>query len=649
MKPNENKVKTAGGLPGEEIAMGFDPKAAAHLMGLLSGLYEDRILACIREYTTNGWDAQLVVGVTRPVEITLPSALAPFLRVKDFGVGLDREGIKEVYSLYGASTKRNSDEYNGMLGIGCKAALSYSQQFTVVGIKDGIKTMVAITRTRDGGGSMKIVSQTPSDEPSGVTVEIPVRTEDASDFAETAAEFFSYWPEGSVLVNGKQPERVKLKRVTDRVFTETKEGYGGWGYGHNATRDRIVMGNVAYPCRIPVDLPNTERFVCYVNMGEVGFVPSREALDDFAETKATIKALADEYAKHINDAAEAEVQSAATPADALVAAVQWTRAIPHNIRRPLSYKGEEIPRKFYEHQTVLVSNVAGNLGSATTTTMGIDPAHLADAVIVTGFTPSAYTAQHKRKMLMWRTEHISNPDTIQRFVMVSGNVPSKWVRPSHVVDYADIAALKLPSASVSVNGVTKRLTGSYDVIYADGSYKYEVTANDLVGKSLLWLHGNTDAGRRVQRRMVSANVNSYDVIVCLPKNRIEKFKRDFPQAVKTQDHHKKAFDTYVKSLSKDQKVAYSLRQGGIRQVVRGIDPAKVKDPAIKAAVKQATLNIDSMVKRLEAFTYLGHHYSNTEKAVDPMRPYPLFDERLCARDPQHVFDYLNDAYARRSA
>ena len=73
-------------------------------------LYSDPELAVIREYSTNAFDAHIEAGVTRPIEITTPTHLCPFFKVRDYGFGLDVEDIREIYSQYGASTKRESDD-----------------------------------------------------------------------------------------------------------------------------------------------------------------------------------------------------------------------------------------------------------------------------------------------------------------------------------------------------------------------------------------------------------------------------------------------------------------------------------------------------------------------------------------------------------
>ena len=74
-------------------------------------------MAVLREVTTNALDAHVAAGVTRPSRST-PTELAPVLTIKDYGVGLSVEDIRNIFSQYGASTKRETNDQVGSLGLG---------------------------------------------------------------------------------------------------------------------------------------------------------------------------------------------------------------------------------------------------------------------------------------------------------------------------------------------------------------------------------------------------------------------------------------------------------------------------------------------------------------------------------------------------
>lgn len=157
-----------------EVTMGFDPDALAHLTGLLTNLYNDPEGAVFREYVANGIDAHLAAGVNKPVDIYLPTAETPMFRVQDYGIGMSQHDIENIYSMYGASTKRNNNLGIGGFGLGCKSALAISSQFTVSSVKDGILT-TAIILVEDGSApKLKVVSSKETTKGNGTTVSVPV-------------------------------------------------------------------------------------------------------------------------------------------------------------------------------------------------------------------------------------------------------------------------------------------------------------------------------------------------------------------------------------------------------------------------------------------------------------------------------------------
>jgi hypothetical protein len=96
-----------GNLQGETIAVGI--KDVRLIIDRLTDMYSDREMAVLREYSCNALDAHIEAGITSPIEVSTPGPLAPFLTIRDFGVGLCLEDIREIYSQYGASTKRNTN------------------------------------------------------------------------------------------------------------------------------------------------------------------------------------------------------------------------------------------------------------------------------------------------------------------------------------------------------------------------------------------------------------------------------------------------------------------------------------------------------------------------------------------------------------
>src|SRR6476469_9509797 len=108
MIPNNVKeveiVSSLDDNPDNIISMGMSENAIPYLMILLSDMYSDNELACVREYSTNAFDSHIMAGQTKPIEVFTPTPLSPFLRIKDYGVGMDRDTIANIYAMYGEST-----------------------------------------------------------------------------------------------------------------------------------------------------------------------------------------------------------------------------------------------------------------------------------------------------------------------------------------------------------------------------------------------------------------------------------------------------------------------------------------------------------------------------------------------------------------
>ncbi len=156
------------------------------------GFYSNKELAPLREYSTNARDAHIQAGCpNRPIEIHLPSKLEPELRIRDFGKGLTIDELEDVYFRYWKSTKRNSNELNGCLGIGAKSAFAYTAAYTVISWCNGMK--IVATGQKDGFADVIYHQPNTQSEPDGIEIVIPIEQKDISKFFLEATELFKFW------------------------------------------------------------------------------------------------------------------------------------------------------------------------------------------------------------------------------------------------------------------------------------------------------------------------------------------------------------------------------------------------------------------------------------------------------------------------
>lgn len=336
MKVAESTVEVIQSGESEKIAMGFDENSLRHLMSVLTDLYSDAILASIREYLTNAFDSHVEANQTKPIQVSLPTSFRKSFVVKDFGIGLSIEDLQEIYSKYGASTKRDSNDVVGMLGLGCKAGLAYTNQFFVTGVRYGKKVVGLVTRDADGSSSIEVLSHEASDEPDGVTIEIPVQN--TYDFNDRVHKFLYYWKPGLVEIDGSTYKTIFDEEdalwIDDNTVIVQADRYGV----EHGGRDVLVMGNVPYPMNRPpsVTLDYGYRIIHFADIGSVDFTPSREELQYTPRTNTYM----DKYSEYIGDAIQAKMEELIEDAETL----QEVTSVVSPFGVSCEWRGITIPR-----------------------------------------------------------------------------------------------------------------------------------------------------------------------------------------------------------------------------------------------------------------------------------------------------------------
>ncbi len=177
----------------------------AHIFGILRNqLYSDKILAVVREYCTNAMDANIDAGVPDcPIQVSIPNAFSPVFKVRDFGKGLSEEQVYNIFGSYGESTKRNTNEQTGCLGLGSKSAFSYVDSFLFTSYNGGVKTVYSAYIDETEIGKITRLTVEPSSEPSGIEITVNVKTGDFGAFHDRAFEVLRYFTPKPIIHNDK--------------------------------------------------------------------------------------------------------------------------------------------------------------------------------------------------------------------------------------------------------------------------------------------------------------------------------------------------------------------------------------------------------------------------------------------------------------
>lgn len=320
----------------------FRIKESAKAFSILSSsLYQNPIRSIIRELGCNARDAHVAANNPEPWKLSLPSALSPEFAVSDNGTGLSHDEVMQIYTTYFESTKTNSNDFVGALGLGSKSPFSYTDNFTVTSVKDGIKNIYSTFLTEEQIPSIVLLDSSTTNEPNGVEVRFSVKSADSQKFRSEAIEalkFFDQKPNG--FPQGSEPTILMINGIEHCRSNAA-------GYSYTSKEPLVIMGGVQYTFDVKnfafqkyslVLSVSQSHMLIRADIGDVDIQPSREGLTMTKKTIEFISKKFEEAISKINADIEQQLKSAKTDWDAII------------MRRALSNSGNE-----YERQLVKAS------------------------------------------------------------------------------------------------------------------------------------------------------------------------------------------------------------------------------------------------------------------------------------------------------
>ena len=281
---------------------------------LSSGLYANKIRAIIRELSCNALDSHVAANTNKNFDLHLPTQLAPYFSIRDYGTGLSHDDVINIYTTYFESTKTESNDFIGAQGLGSKAPFSYTDNFTVVAIKDGIKGIYSAFINNNGVPSVALMDKEDTNEPNGVEVKFAVTdNHDFYSFADEASKVFTYF---SIQPNftGASAHLSELKYaktdIVPNVHQRDSRSY--------QRENRAIMGSIAYPIEIPrgnlktfedVKFVDYQALDIFFDLGEIEFQASREGLQYTEKTVQAIKAKYTEVANALETIVRSEADA----------------------------------------------------------------------------------------------------------------------------------------------------------------------------------------------------------------------------------------------------------------------------------------------------------------------------------------------------
>lgn len=294
----------------------FSIEASSKAFFILSdGLYSNKILAVVRELSTNAYDSHVDAGKANvPFDVHLPTALNPVFFIRDYGTSMDHDNCMQLYTTYFRSTRNNSNDAVGCLGLGSKAPFAYADSFTVEAYLDGTKRIYNAYKNEDGSPVFSLMHETETDEPNGIKVSIQVNSNDVHGFCQEASKVYEYF-------------KVRPNFVSEKLtFSNPAKVLAGdnWYFDDNGDENLVIMGQIAYPLdqyqfadsgqdnKEYNFIRQSDGLRIFVNIGDVDITPSRESLSYSKETKRNIRSVLNKIMNEIAKKIEDQIKSQPT-------------------------------------------------------------------------------------------------------------------------------------------------------------------------------------------------------------------------------------------------------------------------------------------------------------------------------------------------
>lgn len=303
LKSNDDNLEKVG--TGD--AKGFELQSSSKAFEILSSkIYKNKILAIIRELSSNALDSHIEAGIQdTPFDVHLPTHLSKVFSVRDYGISMSHDELVNLYTTYFSSTKDNSNEYVGALGLGSKSPFCYTDNFTVTRYKDNIKeTFVAVIE--NGIPTINHISTDETSEHDGIEVSVPVLNEaDISKFFQEAIKVYRHYDVIPNFLNNKE----SIKDIQKISYDISGSFWGAKSVKSFYSPSRrfsfkAIQGKVEYPAEIDLEnadntpenylikkLLKTFDVYLYFDIGELSIAASREELsyDDYTKNKVIEK------------------------------------------------------------------------------------------------------------------------------------------------------------------------------------------------------------------------------------------------------------------------------------------------------------------------------------------------------------------------
>ena len=314
------EVTKSGDFPSKQFGIVACPQA---FNILTSKIYTDVELAIVRELSSNAFDAQVEAGnADKPFDVHMPNSMEPWFEIRDYGTGLSPENVEHIFSNFFASTRNESNDFIGAMGIGSKSPFAYTDQYTVISYWNGTKYTYSCYKGEDGAPTVSLMNTEDTTEVNGLSIHVPTRCDDYHKFVDRAQKVYQYYTVRPNITGAS----VSFIETEAYLKTHEFEMYREKPY-NMPSQITVVMGQLSYAVRndsLNHKLAYSSAIVLHVPMGSCEISASREELQYDADTTLkTVQAALDAAMTKIEEHCKSEIDASACEYDRMVAERQF--------------------------------------------------------------------------------------------------------------------------------------------------------------------------------------------------------------------------------------------------------------------------------------------------------------------------------------
>lgn len=329
LESRETEIETSGNF--KEFEFGIKQTDMDLVIEILrSKMYKNPIAAICREISSNSRDANRESQNESPIEIGFQDS--PFITseiciyFKDKGLGISPDRMADVFVNYGASTKRESNEFTGGFGLGAKTPFSYTDNFWIETVFENVRYSYCAAIEEGKKGKIFLISSKESVEDSGTTIIVPIKSEHRRSFEEEVYKATFFWPQKPIYTNFyKRPESILLKKIFEDnnylVYNDNNFISGHFGLlldGIYYNIDSSVMDFADHYI-------DSCLFIFKFNVGELTISANRESLQYDEKTKNLIQEKFNKLLKLSREKYKAEYDKRTTWIDSYIFYVKQAR------------------------------------------------------------------------------------------------------------------------------------------------------------------------------------------------------------------------------------------------------------------------------------------------------------------------------------